>query len=188
MIDPLERRNAKFIQRQLDAETAASEKVAQALLATYGTGVSPDATFSLRISDGQVKRYSLNGTYAPAYTTFAGLYDRSLAFGGVGPWALPQRWKDRKPRLDATTPYNVVTTSDIIGGNSGSPVVNREAEVVGLVFDGNMEMLPNRFLFTEKTARSVFVDSRAIIEALRKVYDADALADELQGVKAAALR
>jgi V8-like Glu-specific endopeptidase len=188
VIDPIERNNAKFVQRQVDAETAASEKVAQALLATYGTGVSPDATFSLRISDGEVKRYPLNGTYAPAYTTFSGLYDRSVAFGGVGPWALPKRWQERKPKIDDTTPFNVAGTNDIIGGNSGSPVVNRNAEVVGLIFDGNMEMLPNRFLFTEKTARSVFLDSRAIIEALRKVYDADALADELQGVKAAASR
>jgi len=187
VIDPLERNNAKFIQRQLDAETAASEKVARALLAVFGNGVSPDATFSLRISDGQVKRYPLNGTYAPAYTTIAGLYDRSQSFGGAGPWALPKRWQERKPKLDDTTPLDVATTSDIIGGNSGSPVVNRDAQVVGLVFDGNMEMLPNRFLFTEKAARSVFVDSRAIIEALRKVYDADALADELQGVKAAAM-
>ena len=187
-VDPLERRNAKAVQGWMDRETAASEKVAQALLVTYGTGVSPDATFSLRISDGEVKRYPLNGTYAPAYTTFAGLYDRSRAFEGAGPWALPKRWQERKPKLDDSTPFNVATTNDIIGGNSGSPVVNRNAEVVGLIFDGNMEMLPNRFLFTEKTARSVFVDSRAIIEALRKVYDADALADELQGAKTAAVR
>ena len=186
-IDPLERGNAKFVQRQLDAETAASEKVAQALLATHGNGVSPDATFSLRISDGEVKRYPLNGTYAPAYTTFSGLYDRSRAFEGAGPWALPKRWQERKAKLDDSTPFNVAATNDIIGGNSGSPVVNKDAEVVGLIFDGNMEMLPNRFLFTEKTARSVFVDSRAIIEALRKVYDADALADELQGAKTAAM-
>ena len=186
-IDPLERGNAKFVQRQLDAETAASERVAQALLATHGNGVSPDATFSLRISDGEVKRYPLNGTYAPAYTTFSGLYDRSRAFEGAGPWALPKRWHERKAKLDDSTPFNVAATNDIIGGNSGSPVVNKDAEVVGLIFDGNMEMLPNRFLFTEKTARSVFVDSRAIIEALRKVYDADALADELQGAKTAAM-
>ncbi len=186
-IDPLERGNAKFVQRQLDAETAASEKVAQALLATHGNGVSPDATFSLRISDGEVKRYPLNGTYAPAYTTFSGLYDRSRAFEGAGPWALPKRWQERKAKLDDSTPFNVAATNDIIGGNSGSPVVNKDAEVVGLIFDGNMEMLPNRFLFTEKTARSVFVDSRAIIEALRKIYDADALADELQGAKTAAM-
>jgi len=186
-IDPLERGNAKFVQRQLDAETAASERVAQALLATHGNGVSPDATFSLRISDGEVKRYPLNGTYAPAYTTFSGLYDRSRAFEGAGPWALPKRWQERKAKLDDSTPFNVAATNDIIGGNSGSPVVNKDAEVVGLIFDGNMEMLPNRFLFTEKTARSVFVDSRAIIEALRKIYDADALADELQGAKTAAM-
>jgi hypothetical protein len=181
VIDPLERNNAKKVSAAVDRETAASERVAQALLATYGNGVSPDATFSLRISDGEVKRYELNGTYAPAYTTFAGLYDRSNAFGGVGPWALPQRWLERKPKLDDGVPFNVAATNDIIGGNSGSPVVNRDAEVVGLIFDGNMEMLPNRFLFTEKAARSVFLDSRAMIEALRKVYDAEALADELQG-------
>jgi hypothetical protein len=181
VIDPYERANTKKVQALIDRETAASERVAQAFLATYGNSMAPDATFSLRISDGEVKRYPLNGTYAPAFTTFAGLYDRAESFGAVGPWALPKRWTERKPKLDDRTPFNVAATNDIIGGNSGSPVVNKDAEVVGLIFDGNMEMLPNRFLFTERVARSVYLDSRAIIESLRKVYDAEALANELQG-------
>ncbi len=181
VIDPLERANAKRTEALTSREAAANEQVARALLAVYGNSVAPDATFSLRITDGELKRYPSNGTFAPAYTTFYGLYDRSVSFGGEPDWALPTRWQERKDRLDQATPYNAVTTTDIIGGNSGSPVVNKNAEVVGLVFDGNMEMLPNRFLFTEKTARTVYVDSRAIVEALRKIYDAEPLADELTG-------
>ena len=136
---------------------------------------------TLRISDGQVKRYPVNGTYAPAFTTFYGLYDRSLGFESKDPWALPQRWQDHKDSLALATPYDAVSTNDIIGGNSGSPVINRNAEVVGLIFDGNIEGLPNRFLFTEYQARSIYLDSRGIVEALRNVYGARTLADELTG-------
>lgn len=181
VIDPLERANAKRTETLTSREAVANEHVARALLAVFGNSVAPDATFSLRITDGELKRYALNGTFAPAFTTFYGLLDRSLAFHSEPDWVLPSRWQERKDKLDQATPYNAVTTTDIIGGNSGSPVLNKNAEVVGLVFDGNMEMLPNRFLFTEQTARTVYVDSRAIVEALRKIYDAEALADELTG-------
>jgi hypothetical protein len=143
--------------------------------------VAPDATFSLRISDGQPKRYPMNGTFAPAFTTYYGLYDRSIGFGSTGPWILPQLWQQRKDSLALATPYNVASTNDIIGGNSGSPVINKEAEVVGLIFDGNIEGLPNRFLFTEYQARAVYLDSRAIVEALRSIYGARWIADELTG-------
>lgn len=181
VIDPLERRLQQQVTDLTNEEARYDEQVARALLAVFGNSVAPDATFSLRISDGEVKRYPLNGTYAPAYTTFHGLYDRHHAFGDEAPWNLTRRWVERRDSLDLATPLNAVSTADIIGGNSGSPVIDRDARVVGLIFDGNIEMLPNRFLFTERVARSVWVDSRAIIEALRKVYDAGALADELTG-------
>lgn len=181
VIDPLDRSMTKQVQLLASRESAATELIARALLATYGNSVAPDATFSLRISDGQPKRYPMNGTFAPAFTTFYGLYDRSLGFESTGAWALPDRWNARRDSLALATPYNVASTNDIIGGNSGSPVINRDAEVVGLIFDGNIEMLPNRFLFTEYQARAVYVDSRGIVAALRGIYGAKALADELTG-------
>jgi hypothetical protein len=181
MIDPKERDVAKRWTDLVNREATQDEQVARALLAVYGSSVAPDATFSLRISDGEIKRYPLNGTSAQAYTTFYGLYDRHFGFGGQEPWNLTRRWTERRDSLNLSTPFNVAGTLDIIGGNSGSPVINRNGEVVGLIFDGNIEMLPNRFLFTERVARSVWIDSRAIVEALRKVYDAGTLADELEG-------
>lgn len=181
VIDPLERRLARQISDLTNLEAGDNELIARALLAVFGNSVAPDATFSLRISDGEVKRYPLNGTFAPAYTTFYGLYDRQRSFGGEEPWNLMPKWEAARTTLDLSVPFNAVSTADIIGGNSGSPVINKEGQVVGLIFDGNMEMLPNRFLFTERVARSVWVDSRGIIEALRKVYGAKALADELEG-------
>jgi hypothetical protein len=179
VIDPLERRVSAEVTALQNRETQETERVARALLAVYGNSVAPDATFSLRITDGEVKSYPYNGTMAQPFTTFYGLYDRSAGWGGKEPWHLSDRWTARRDSIALATPLNGISTNDIIGGNSGSPVINRDGEVVGLIFDGNIESLPGRFLYSEARNRSVWVDARGIVEALRKVYGAGALADEL---------
>ncbi|HNY91568.1 MAG TPA: S46 family peptidase [bacterium] len=161
--------------------TPASEKIANARFAVYGKNMYPDATFTLRLSYGAVKGYPMNGTKAPYKTTLYGLYDRALGFDQEGAWALPPRFWDRQKDLDLSTPANFVCTADIIGGNSGSPVINRNAELVGLVFDGNIESLVGDSVYDENANRCVAVHSAFIIEGLRKLYDAGKLADEIEG-------
>lgn len=161
--------------------TKASEKIGEARFAVYGKTTYPDATFTLRLSYGTVKGYPMNGTVAPPITTLYGLYDRAYSFDQKKDFALPQRFIDRCSTLDLSTPVNFVSTCDIIGGNSGSPVINKNGEYVGLIFDGNIESLPGRFLYSDVANRAVSVHSAYMIEALRKLYDADTLADELTG-------
>lgn len=158
----------------------AAEKIAKARFAVYGKSTYPDANFTLRLSYGAVKGYAMNGTVAPPKTTLYGLYDRTLSFNRSGDFELPERYWSKKADLDLTTPVNFVSTNDVVGGNSGSPVINRDAEVVGLVFDGNIESLVGRFVYDETTNRTVSVHSGYIIEALRKLYAAGGLADELE--------
>jgi len=130
----------------------------------------------------------MNGTIAPPLTTLFGLYDRSFSFSQKPPFDLPERFTARRDRLDLTTPVNFVTTNDIIGGNSGSPVVNRQGELVGLIFDGNIESLVGTYVYSEQNNRSVAVHSAVIIEALRKLYDAGFLADAIEGQAAGPAR
>jgi len=155
----------------------------KAMYDVYGTSIPPDASFSLRIADGVVKGYDYNGTIAPIYTTFYGMYDRYYSFGKKDPWNLPARWANPPADFNMSTPLNFVATSDIIGGNSGSPVINKNLEVVGLVFDGNMESLPGRFIFDDTKNRTVAVHSSGLIEGMDKIYKADRIAKELRAGK-----
>jgi hypothetical protein len=160
-------------------EEEIAAELGRARFEVYGTGVPPDATFSLRIADGIVAGYEYNGTLAPPFTTFFGFYDRHYSHVGEEEWALPERWLDPPATLDLSTPMNFVSTADIIGGNSGSPVLDQDLEVVGVVFDGNIESLPGDYIYIPDRNRSVTVDVRAILEALDEIYDSDRLVLEL---------
>jgi hypothetical protein len=164
-------------------ETAVGQKISAARFAVFGRNVYPDANSSLRISYGRVLGYEEDTTLVPYKTTYSGLYDRAASFDEKVPYDLPARWRDGRAKLDLTTPMNFVYTADTIGGNSGSPVINRNAEVVGLNFDSNIQKLPNRYWYVDEAdgGRAIAVHSAAIIEALRKMYGAEKLAAEITG-------
>ncbi|HEX9581358.1 MAG TPA: S46 family peptidase [Gemmatimonadales bacterium] len=166
-------------QRLVAAEEVRTSRLARALFEVHGTDIPPDATFTLRIADGVVRGYQYNGTEAPSFTTFYGLWDRHHSQAGREEWALPARWLKPPAAFDPGTPLNFVSTNDIIGGNSGSPVVNRAGELVGLIFDGNIESLPGDFIYTTETSRAISVHSAGILEALRDMYGATRIVDEL---------
>jgi hypothetical protein len=154
------------------------EKIMNMQFQISGLSSPPDATFSLRLADGRVKRYEYNGTLAPYKTTYFGLYDRHFSNDGEFPWNLPDKWQNPPMEL-LKAPLNFVCTADIIGGNSGSPVINQNAEVVGLVFDGNIESLPGYFIFDDTYNRTVSVHSGGIAAAVKYIYKADRLLKEL---------
>ncbi|HKV76671.1 MAG TPA: S46 family peptidase [Candidatus Sulfotelmatobacter sp.] len=162
--------------------------IAKARFAQSGFTQPPDATFTLRLSYGVIKGYQENGKTIPFDTTMGGAYQHAAEHGSQPPYNLPESWIKLKDKLDLKTPFNFVSTADIIGGNSGSPTVNKNGEVVGIIFDGNIESLPWNFAYSDTQGRAVSVDSRGIQEALRKIYGAGALADELMGTKTAAAK
>lgn len=159
--------------------------IAKARFAQSGFTQPPDATFTLRLSYGQVRGYEENGTAIPFQTVMGGAFERSAQHNNQPPYNLPESWIQSKPKVNLKTPLNFVSTADIIGGNSGSPTVNRNGEVVGIIFDGNIQSLVWNFAYSDKQGRAVSVDSRGIQEALRTIYGATALADELMATKAA---
>src|SRR5216110_428656 len=180
LIDRPARDARKIYDAQDEIKKQAYSEIAKARFAIEGTSSYPDATFTLRLSYGTVRGYEQDGKQIPAFTDFAGLYQRSAEHNNKPPFDLPQRWIDRKANLNLSTHFDFVSDADIIGGNSGSPVVNKNNEFVGIIFDGNIQSLVLDCIYTNTQARAVSVDSTEIIEALRKVYDAGALANELE--------
>jgi hypothetical protein len=183
LIDAPAREARKIYDAQDEIKKEAYAEIAKARFAIEGTGSYPDATFTLRFSYGTVRGYEQDGKQIPAFTDFAGLYQRSDEHDNKPPFDMPQRWINKKADLNLATHLDFVSDADIIGGNSGSPVVNKSNEFVGIIFDGNIQSLVLDCIYTDTQARAVSVDSAAITEALRKVYDAGALADELEGVR-----
>ncbi|MGP0073083.1 MAG: S46 family peptidase [Bryobacteraceae bacterium] len=184
LVDPPSRDLRKIYDEKVaEPRRQAYGKISSARFALYGTNVYPDATFTLRLAFGEVKGYQEAGKQIPWNTTLGGTYDRAAQHDSMPPFNLPQRWIERKSSLNLSTPFNFVNTADIIGGNSGSPVVDRNGDLVGIVFDGNLQSLVLDYTYTDQEARAVAVDSAAILEALRKVYGANWLLTELIGTK-----
>jgi len=186
-VDPEARAARKRYDDEVDAVVVRDgATIANIRFATQGTGSYPDATFTLRLAYGAVRGYTEDGrgvapkgTKLPFFTTIGGAFEHAAQHNNQDPYALPQSWLDAKAKLNLSTPLNVVQTADIIGGNSGSPVLNTNDEVVGIIFDGDTQSLPWNFAYDDTLGRAVQVDSRGILEALRHVYNAGPLADEL---------
>ncbi len=181
IIDPEARRVRKIVEEQQEIKTQAHAEIARARFALEGTGSYPDATFTLRLAFGVIRGFELGGKELEPFTTMRGMYERATLNGFTPPFDLPARWRERRSALDLDTPYNFVHTADIIGGNSGSPTVNRNGELVGLIFDGNLSSLVLDFAYDDAHARAISVDTRSILESLRSVYDARELVAELLG-------
>src|SRR5688572_19348779 len=180
LIDP----KAREVRKRFESEVTGVErtnyaKIARARFETEGTKLYPDATFTLRLSYGAVKGYTENGKKIPPYTTLGGLYARSESFKAQFPYNLPPRWLEKKSSVEPNTPFNFVSTNDIIGGNSGSPTINKNGELVGLIFDGNIQSLVGDFMYDESVNRAISVDTRGMLEILKKVFGANEIVAEL---------
>ncbi|HVN78380.1 MAG TPA: S46 family peptidase [Terriglobia bacterium] len=179
-IDPEARAlRLRYEDRVQGVEQANHALIAKALFAAKGTSVYPDATFTLRLAFGTVKGYQEDGKKIAPFTTIGGVYEHAAAHGGQSPYQLPRSWMDGKSRLNLKTFFNFVSTPDIIGGNSGSPVVDRQGQAVGLIFDGNIQSLVWDFFYDDTQGRAVAVDTPGILEALQKIYHEDRLVQEL---------
>jgi len=183
LVDPEERRVRKLGDELAEQDRQAADAMMQARFAVRGTSEYPDATFTLRLAFGTVAGYREQGQEVPPYTTIEGAFTHEESHrtdeGPQQDFELPESWHAARERLDPATPMNFVCTADIIGGNSGSPVVNREGELVGLIFDGNIQSLSASYVYSDEQSRAVSVDVRAILEALDKVYEANDLLAEL---------
>jgi hypothetical protein len=175
-----ETRHYRKISEELDErERQAYAMITEATFAVKGESIYPDATFSLRLSFGTVKGYEEDGRPVPAWTTMGGAFQHETAHNAKEPWKLPESWHRHREELDLETPLNFVSTADIIGGNSGSPVINKDLELVGLIFDGNIQSLTSNYFYSDRQSRSTSVHSSAIREALSKIYGADRIVQEL---------
>lgn len=180
LVDPDARAvRKKFEEQVVEGERQAYAQIARAMFAIQGTNNAPDATFTLRLSYGAVKGYTEEGKKIEPWTTMGAAFKHADHHGNKFPWELPKSWHERKPAIDLATPFNFVSTCDIIGGNSGSPVINRDAEFVGIIFDGNIQSLVGDFVYDEAQNRAVSVHSSSIMESLKKIYRAETLASEL---------
>ncbi len=180
MIDPKGRELRKRYESEVTGvERTNYAKIARALFDTQGTSLYPDATFTLRLSYGAVEGYMENGKKVPPFTTLGGLYARSEQFKQQFPYNLPPRWMEKKSAVNLNTPFNFVSTNDIIGGNSGSPTINQNGELVGLIFDGNIQSLVGDYVYDGSVNRAISVDSRGMLEILKKIFGANEIAAEL---------
>lgn len=180
IVDDEARRIRKLFEENVEEpQRQAYAKIAKARFAVQGTGVYPDATFTLRLSFGPIKGYEENGQQIAPFTTLNGAFERSKAQGGQDPFKLPDSWHKAKDKMKLDTPFNFVSTADIIGGNSGSPVVDRKGEFVGIIFDGNIQSLVLDYAYSDVIARAVSVDCRGIMESLKSVYGTTDLVNEL---------
>jgi hypothetical protein len=179
--DKTARQARETMDEQDEVANKAYAEIAKAKLGLEGAQLAPDATFTLRLSYDTVEGYEEDGKTIPAFTDFTGLYQRADQHDNRSPFQLPTRWVDKRTAMDPKTPLDFVTTADTVGGNSGSPVVNRNGDFVGIIFDANIQSLTWDYLYSDKQARTVAVDSRAILEALKSIYEVPALVSEVTG-------